>query len=618
MTIAVYSVGQRPEAAPYVRLAIHELSRSVDRVYVGVHPDVAETIPLHIGKLQNVEYITYPADRMSAFGRLQYVLGQLGDAAISKTIVATGSNVIGPMLPVKQILRDAEKSGAALYSSYWHNSNLDPRLQGIKCPDQIPYFDFVVMRPEFLENPQIRKAFAELQASPSYWEEFLSCIVIIARVASQNGLKVTYPFEEDEFQTVDPRLFEVHKLVEGRGICIPLALFELDPLLHDLNAIRLRDAIDTIRGRSPQVYKAMMQFLSEAVPLRDFAMIADQYEIVSDIAESPKKTEWDFGEIAIFIHAFYAEMMPEFWELVERIPSSAHLFISTASNDNRKKIIQFLQDKKLPESRYTVRVVEQNRGRDMSSLFITWRDIIMDQEYKVALRLHSKRTPQVSPRVGESFKDHLFQNLVNSAGYVRNVLDYIEKEPDIGLVMPPVIHMGFGTLGHSWFNNKEQVKGHVDDMGLSVTIDSNTPVAAYGTMYWFRTDALFPMFRKEWRWEDYNPEPHHVDGGLAHVQERLIAYVVQGRRYRVMSIMTAKNAVRSYAKLEYKLQRLAALTISGNILEQVRQLEISNSTIKSRVFRWLQQRYGNLLIRFPGSRKVLRPTKNFVLWLFHR
>ncbi|WP_201722053.1 rhamnan synthesis F family protein, partial [Sulfitobacter sp. HI0027] len=72
---------------------------------------------------------------------------------------------------------------------------------------------------------------------------------------------------------------------------------------------------------------------------------------------------------------------------------------------------------------------------------ITFRDVILSDKYQVALRLHSKRTPQVSPRVAEEFKTHLFDNLVGSRGYVHNLLDKMEAEPDLGLLIPPIIHI---------------------------------------------------------------------------------------------------------------------------------------------------------------------------------
>ena len=92
-------------------------------------------------------------------------------------------------------------------------------------------------------------------------------------------------------------------------------------------------------------------------------------------------------------------------------------------------------------------------------------------------------------------------------------------------------------------------------MGLKVPLDDHMPVTAYGTMYWFRIDALKKIF--EWRWRDYNPEPNHIDGGLAHVQERLLETMV-GQGWM-------------------------------------------------RLYRRLQNSYGAMLRHVPGSRRFLRP-----------
>ena len=100
-------------------------------------------------------------------------------------------------------------------------------------------------------------------------------------------------------------------------------------------------------------------------------------------------------------------MIGDFWALVRRLPCEAHLYITTASEDDQVRIAAYLTDVGLQPQDFTLRVVAQNRGRDMSSLFITWRDVILERRHQVALRLHSKRTPQVSRRVGESFKAHL-------------------------------------------------------------------------------------------------------------------------------------------------------------------------------------------------------------------
>ena len=141
-----------------------------------------------------------------------------------------------------------------------------------------------------------------------------------------------------------------------------------------------------------------------------------------------------------------------------------------------------------------------------------------------------------------------------------SLFDLLEK-PDhrnVGVVVPPVVHIGFGTLGHSWFSNKEPLEKLAKEMKINVPLDADTPVAAYGTMYWFRPKALEPMFRYDWKWEDYNAEPNHIDGGLAHVQERLLCYCAQQQGYRTLAVMSAAQAAKNYLKLEYKHQILSS------------------------------------------------------------
>jgi lipopolysaccharide biosynthesis protein len=154
-------------------------------------------------------------------------------------------------------------------------------------------------------------------------------------------------------------------------------------------------------------------------------------------------------------------------------------------------------------------------------------------------------------------------------------------------------------------------------MNLKVRFDVDTPLAPLGTMYWFRPDALHKMFEWPWRWEEYNPEPRHIDGGLAHVQERLLCYVCIDRGYRILMAMTPQQAGRSYAKLEYKLQLLAARLASGNISIQRDQLDQLRVTTRSVLLRKLMEIYGSIVRRYPGARRTLRPMGQIVRRILH-
>jgi lipopolysaccharide biosynthesis protein len=527
-------------------------------------------------------------------------------------VIVTGSHVIGPFLPLDPRAFDLPAAGAAMFSAYWHNAQLDPRTKGMTKLVQLPYFDFAVFSRPLLDSAEFRGFWNAYTPAADFWADFLATSLRFAEMMAATGQTVLYPVGTDVLQTFEPRVIEVDKVLKLRLPCFPLGVFSLDPLLYDIYSIDLRPAIEELRIASPELYEATMTFVTRNIKPRDYAMMADQYAILPEVALSPGKERWSFGKVAIFIHAFYVDMMPMFWSLLRRMPCAHDLYISTSTAEHKAQIEAFLKDKGLARGRYTVVVVEHNRGRDMSSLFITFRDVVMSGRYKVALRLHSKATPQVSRQVAEGFKRHLFDNLMATPGYISNVLDRFEAEPDLGMVMPPVVHVGFGTLGHSWFNNRGAMESLIRDMGLSVRLDDNTPVAPYGTMYWFRTDALLEMFRWRWRWEDYNPEPHHIDGGLAHVQERLICYCALDRGYRILMAMTPALAERYYAKLEFKLQLLASRLASGNVILQRMQLDVLQNTMRSRVFAGLQNSYGAILRRFPASRGALRPVAKLV------
>jgi hypothetical protein len=101
----------------------------------------------------------------------------------------------------------------------------------------------------------------------------------------------------------------------------------------------------------------------------------------------------------------------------------------------------------------------------------------------------------------------------------------------------------------------------------------DTPVGAFGTMFWFRPKALRKLFEHKWKWTDFNAEPDHIDGGLAHVLERLICYVAQDARYTTQQIISSHLAGWNYAMLEYKLQKLSAAMPDGYLSNQCSILE---------------------------------------------
>ncbi|MFT6451327.1 MAG: rhamnosyltransferase, partial [Halocynthiibacter sp.] len=426
----------------------------------------------------------------------------------------------------------------------------------------------------------------------------------LAEFLERRDFSIAFAAQMTEFSGAAPAWFEPKRMIQMGAPCIPVGIFGLDPLLHDLCAVDLRSALQEIKARAPALFEAINAHTAQTLAPRIRNTITDAYAVLprqSLLEQRPAKS----SPIAVFIHAYYPEMMPELYRRAVQIPGKRDLFISTASRRSKAQIEAFLNT--AGEQNAQVRIVAQNRGRDMSSLFITFADVALSGRYDIALRLHSKRTPQVQAQVGESFREHLFENTAASPGYIREVLARFDDDPRLGLVMPPCVNIGFGALGHGWYGNRAQLDTIARKLGINVPLDEHTPVAPFGTMFWFRPKALAAMFAHPWQWKDYNAEPNHIDGSLAHVQERLIGYAVQSAGYNTLQVMTPEQAARNYARLEYKFQLFAGQLASASVIDQHAQISQMNQPAKVRLYSKLASNYARITARFPTLRPLLRP-----------
>ncbi|MGB0412108.1 MAG: rhamnan synthesis F family protein [Pikeienuella sp.] len=604
----IYSLGAGLEDKAFVRLALTRLRAEADHLIVVRRADRDAKVRAALGDIGVDDWIDFADGVVSMMAAYKAGVSALpGGAAAWPRVLLTGGHAYGPFITIAQA-REA-MADAALFAAFHHNATLDKRLA---VDGVIPRLDYALFRGDVLATPAMTAFWANMKPAADYWADFKNGAVRLAAVLAGEGGKTVYSVSPALLETAEPSVIEVHTLAAHGAAVLSKAAFFLDPLAADVSAVELRATMDFLRENHPEDYAAIIAHMLPAQELRALATNMDDYRIVPYRADNPEKTEWNFGRVAVFIHAFYVEMMPEFWALITRLPGQYDLFLTTSAADHKVAIEAFLAEKGFPADRTDVRVVEQNRGRDMSSLFISFRDVILEGRYELALRLHSKRTPQVSRRVGESFKAHLFENLVHSEGYIRNLYDELEANRDVGLVIPPAIHVGFGTMGHGWFANREPFAALAKEMRLKVPMDEHTPVAPYGTMYWFRTDALRLMFEWPWKWESYNAEPNHVDGGLAHVQERLIAYCAQQAGYRTLSVMTPDNAARNYAKLEYKMQLLASQLPHGGAVFDRAMIAGKSQGVGARAYDSLAPMYFRAVKRAPWVRTLLRPFIHFI------
>jgi Rhamnan synthesis protein F len=367
-TAAIYVIQDTHLGAAHPGHALDRLRAEVDHlIVVGATPDVAAAG----GADQIIAFRRAVHSTLSGYKiglEALYRIG--GDWA---HLILTGSHVFGPFGDHAALPGILAASDAALFAPYWHDLTLDKNEPQSGVPDRIPYLDYAILGPAFLARPDFREFWSAFRPSDQPEREFRDGLVGFARYCRDAGLYICYPVAETAFETADPRHFEIHKVVAAGGPVLPLSVFFLDPIQHDANAIYLRRALEDLRAQDPALYDLVTGYVVTHMKARDFCMISDQYTVLAGQPDNPGKTAWNFGRIAIFIHAYYANMMPEFWALIQKIPCEVDLFITTSSPEDKAHIEAFLADQGWPADRADVRGRGQSRPRHVLAFYLVPR-----------------------------------------------------------------------------------------------------------------------------------------------------------------------------------------------------------------------------------------------------
>ncbi len=260
---------------------------------------------------------------------------------------------------------------------------------------------------------------------------------------------------------------------------------------------------------------------------------------------------------AVFAHIFYVEMTEEIMERAGYLPGRPDLIVTTPDGDRARAIEEIIERRGFP-GRTEVRVVASNNGRDQAAFLIGCRDILLSDEYDLVVKIHSKKTPQDGANVGRHFRRHQFENLLAGPNEAANVVALFQQRPGLGLAFPPTVHLGHPTMGHAWWDNRRGVEKLCRELGIRVPLDEVSPMAPFGSMFFARPAALRLLVQREWSYEEFGGADAYVDGGLAHVLERMPVYAAGELGFHSMTIATPSYLAKSYTAFDYNLDQMSA------------------------------------------------------------
>jgi glycosyltransferase involved in cell wall biosynthesis len=225
--------------------------------------------------------------------------------------------------------------------------------------------------------------------------------------------------------------------------------------------------------------------------------------------------------VALHVHAYYPDLLPDIIERIERNVTKPDLFVSVNDEPSALMVRAALKD-------YSGRVVDikvvPNRGRNIGPLLTEFgRDLV--SPYDIVGHLHTKRSPHASEAFVARWRDFMLENLVGgrrSRAMMDRIVHEMSTDATISLVQPDDPHV----VG--WTQNYEVALPLSRQLGMEeLPRQIDFPV---GSMFWMRSAALARFVDLGLSWEDYPPEPLAIDGTLLHAIERLFGVAAPGTR----------------------------------------------------------------------------------------
>lgn len=239
------------------------------------------------------------------------------------------------------------------------------------------------------------------------------------------------------------------------------------------------------------------------------------------------------GPVAVIMHVFYPEPLPELLRYLGHIPVQADLFVSTDTIAKQHTIEAALSG--YANGRVTVSLFP-NVGRDIAPLLLGFRDVIA--RYEIILHLHSKRSPHSGALAG--WRSFLLESLLGSPQIVSSILALLTRT-DAGLVFSQ--HFGAVRSLLNFGYDYGMMQALLAKCGVALSKDLVLEFPS-GSFFWARSAALRPLLECGIDWPDFPDEAGQIDGTLAHAIERSLLYVTEavGFRWAKVARLGAVNA----------------------------------------------------------------------------
>ncbi|MCT2084702.1 rhamnan synthesis F family protein [Microbacterium enclense] len=483
-------------------------------------------------------------------------------------VVLTNDTWFGPVRPFGAVFERMD----ALEIDFWgmtdHSAEDWHMFTGSAGVPHHPQSFWIAVRRSMFTSERWARYWQDLPEMPGYRDAVLGHELVFTSVFRDAGFVDGVAFRSEDYGSANASLLAPVALMEDGCPLLKRRVFFHSPPFLDRHAVIGRWALEAAAAGGYPTELALSNLARNVAP-----KVLNADAGLMDVL-GPDDAPYDPAEplrVVVVAHIFYDEMTPEILERADTLPVPYDFVVTTPDPTRAERIREHIA--RLPGERgdVSVRVVESNDGRDQSAFLVGCRDVLSSGRYDVVVKLHSKKTPQDGYNVGTHFREQQFLNLLPDRDHSSRVLGLFQREKGLGLAFPPMIHIGYPTLGRAWWANKPGFERLADEMGIRVPLDDVSPLAPYGSMFFARPEALRLLVDREWRYSDFGGADAYQDGGLAHILERMPSYAAGELGFHSRTIVAPDYAAVSHTALDFKLDEMSA-TIPGYAHEKIDRL----------------------------------------------
>lgn len=420
----------------------------------------------------------------------------------------------------------------------------------------------------------LRRAAFESAAWEQYWREPGSSTgedLVFTERLSEAGLRGAHAYTADAFGTDHPAVFSADLLLDAGCPILSRTLFGLYPPLLQQHAVLGRDVL-----RAAEIHgfplEAVWPTLSRTVPAKALNTNAGMLEVL------PRSSSPEPGPHRIAVIAYISDvtLAPELRDRLAHLPDGYDLIITTNDGVKARHLRGLWSDGSSDHGvrRLDVRVTPANPGRDMSDFFVACRDVILSDDYDLVVKVHARRKRSKTMNVRRYFRRYQWDNILGGSEHIRAIIALFEREPGLGMVFPPMLHIGYSTMGRGWGPYRKAALAVLAQLSVRVPQDLVSPLAPYGGMWVARPAALRALASQGWTYRDFRG-PRESD--LARVLERIVVPVAARDGFHARTVLSREHAAISHTALEFKADEMLAAA-PGYPVDQITLLHRAGPT----------------------------------------